>query len=65
ILHYVQVELQGGFKLLRLGELLAELTYRLLPIISIFSGVLIVIITTTLTQNLKTASEIKRRTGLK
>jgi hypothetical protein len=59
-LQFLEVELRGGITLLRLGEILIEITYHLLPFVTIFSFLLVIIISITIINNQKLAKHIKR-----
>ncbi|UCG03385.1 MAG: ABC transporter substrate-binding protein [Candidatus Heimdallarchaeota archaeon] len=63
-LSYVEIELKGGKRLLRLDESIEELvqlTYKLFPFISIFTIPMIVIIVLTIAKNQKVAKYVKNK----
>jgi peptide/nickel transport system substrate-binding protein len=65
-LSYVEIKLKGGERFLRLDESIEEfvqLTYRLLPVISIFTILMIVIIAATITKNQQVAKYVKNKYG--
>ncbi|MFX0125257.1 MAG: ABC transporter substrate-binding protein [Candidatus Hodarchaeota archaeon] len=65
-LSYVEIELKGGDKLLRLGESIegvVQLTYNLFPFISIFTILMVVIISVTIAKNQKVAKYVKTKYG--
>jgi peptide/nickel transport system substrate-binding protein len=59
-LQFLEVKLRGGITLLRLGETLIQITYRFLPFVTIFSFLLVIIISITIFNNQKLAKHIKR-----
>ena len=65
-LSYVEIEIKGGYKLLRLDESLKDiiqLTYKFLPVVSIFTILMIIIISITITKNQKVAKYVKSKYG--
>ncbi|MHA1946654.1 MAG: ABC transporter substrate-binding protein [Candidatus Hodarchaeales archaeon] len=59
-LQFIEVDLRGGITLLRLGEILTHITYHFLPFVTIFSIILVIIISITIFNNQKLAKHIKR-----
>jgi ABC-type transport system substrate-binding protein len=59
-LQFIEIELRGGITLLRLGEIMTQITYHFLPFVTISIIVIVIIITFTIFNNRKLANHVKR-----
>ncbi|MHA2247414.1 MAG: hypothetical protein ACXADY_20875 [Candidatus Hodarchaeales archaeon] len=60
-LRYVEVELLGGVKLLKLGESLTQLTYTFFPFVTSITAIMLAVIITTLVKNQKVVISLRKR----